>query len=92
MFIDILYIIFKVTLGEYVREPIEYIRWHSTIMRLSHSFYCYYLITAFIFKPRYSVLIIIQLILITLIISIVIEFVFDKWGIFVRRLSGMEKR
>lgn len=52
---------------------IEFIGKHSTNMWLTHSFFCYYYFQKFIFLPKYSILIFIWLLILSLITSIVIK-------------------
>lgn len=85
-------VLFANKVGNIVRRPIEYIGKHSTIMWLSHSFYCYYIMTSFIFMPKFSPLIILLLILITLATSVIIQFVFGKLGMFVKKVNSFGKR
>ncbi|MEG1311464.1 MAG: acyltransferase [Romboutsia sp.] len=46
---------------------------HSTNMWLTHSFFCYYLFQEITFIMKYSIVIIIQLIFITIIVSIIVN-------------------
>ena len=87
LFIMTIIVIFENKIGRIVRKPIEFIGKHSTIMWLSHSFYCYYLIQPVIFFPRWSFAIVLLLILITLATSLVMEFVFGKLGHLFSRLK-----
>ncbi len=85
-------VLFENKIGRVVRKPIEYIGRHSTIMWLTHSFYCYYLITRLIFLPQISILIVLLLVLITLITSIAIEFIFGKIEVLAKNVNSFRKR
>lgn len=82
-------LLFENKAGRWGRKPIEYIGKHSTIMWLCHSFYCYYLMKKFIFMPKFTPLIVLLLILVTLATSIVIQFIFGKLGILAKKLGSI---
>lgn len=50
---------------------------HSTNIWLTHSFFCYYLFQQFTFALKYSMLIFIQLMVVTIIISVIVNKIID---------------
>lgn len=68
---------------------------HSTNMWLTHSFFCYYYFQRFTFILKYPILILLQLIVITIIVSIILEKIeevfLSKLNIFNRKIIWIEK-
>lgn len=71
IFIPIFIFILAIVINEKSRLVI--LGKHSTNMWLTHSFFCYYLFQKFTFASKYSILILLQLVIITIIISIIIN-------------------
>lgn len=64
---------FKRVLPNYVETCVAFLGKHSMNMWLTHSFFCYYYFQDFIYQPKHSILIFVNLIIVSLCVSIVIE-------------------
>lgn len=65
-------------LGFYIRKVLIKIGNESTNIWLCHSFYCYYLCQNIIYYPKYPILILLWLLLISYLTSIIIKITFSK--------------
>lgn len=66
-----------------LKKLFVYIGEHSMNMWLTHSFFCYYYFQELVFYPRYSMIIILWLIILSLSTSNLINFIIEKITVFI---------
>ena len=71
-------IIFATKLGVIIRRPFESIGKHSTNIWLTHSFFCYHWCQSAIFLPKWSLLVFLLLLSVSLLFSLVINWLWDS--------------
>lgn len=81
-------ILLRGRIGKYIYKPLCLLGEESTIIWLCHTFYCYKLCQKIIFYPRYSILIVLWLLIITFLTSKVIKLGIKKVGIVFTKVFG----
>ena len=85
IFIPIFIFILAIVISE--KSSLSILGKHSTNMWLTHSFFCYYLFQKLTFASKYSILILLQQVIVTIIISIII----NKILILIKNTNGKTK-
>lgn len=58
-------------------------------MWLAHSFYCYHFLGSFIYSPKYTMLILLNLLIVSYLSALVLNFLFDKWNTLIGKMINL---